>query len=426
MLVLKKNRNQLLNMNILVLGAGLLGVSTAYELGRRGFKVTVVDRQSQPAAEGSFSNGAQLSYSHAEPWASPHVLPKIPFWILNPSAPLVYRPRADLAMTKWGLQFLRNCTSARAAENAINILRLGLFSREKLAEIRAATGIEFHFSNRGILRIYGNKSEFDHACRHSELEAKYGCKERIVSRDECLAIEPVLAHTNRTIYGGIHAILDEVGDAKLYCDALADYASKQFGVVFRYGVDVQAIQAENKTIRAIKIAGGDISADGFVMAMGAYSAPLLKTIGITLPVYPMKGYSLTLKANDYCPISSITDGEYKIVHTRIGDQLRIAGTAEFTGYNHDISEHRIQAIIKAGKTLLPKAAWDSEISRWACLRPSTPDGPPVLGKTPYANLFLNTGHGTLGWTHAAGSASIVADCVEGKPPPINMQGYTLR
>ena len=413
-------------MHILVLGAGLLGVSTAYELGKRGFKVTVLDRQQHAAGEGSFSNGAQLSYSHAEPWASPHVLPKIPLWILDPSAPLVYRPRADWAMTRWGLQFLRNCTSARAAENAINILRLGLFSREKLAEIRAATGIEFHYSSRGILRIYGSKHEYDHARRHSELEAKYGCREHLVSRDECLAIEPVLAETNRTIYGGIHAILDEVGDAKRYCDALAEYASKHFGVVFRYGISIQSLIRENSVIRAVKTSESDIAADGFVMAMGAYSAPLLKTIGLTIPVYPMKGYSLTLEANEYSPISSITDGEYKIVHTRIGNQLRIAGTAEFTGYNHTISEHRIQAIIKAGKTLLPKAAWDQEISRWACLRPSTPDGPPILGKSPYANLYLNTGHGTLGWTHAAGSASIVADCIEGKTPPILMKGYTLR
>ncbi len=413
-------------MHILVMGAGLLGVSTAYELGRRGFRVTVVDRGKEVASEGSFSNGAQLSYSHAEPWASAHVLPKIPWWILDPSAPLVYRPRADWAMTRWGLQFLRNCTSARAAENTINILRLGLFSRQKLADLIRDTGLEFSFRSSGILRIYDSESEFRHARRQSELQAKYGARERVVSAAECLEIEPVLAQTSRKIAGGIHALMDETGDAKLFCDALAQLAVQRYGAEFRYGVSLHGLKAEGGRVVAATTSEGDLAADGFVLALGAYSAPLVQPLGLRLPIYPMKGYSLTIRANEFSPRTSITDGAFKIVHTRLGDLHRIAGTAEFTGYDHSINERRIRAIIKAGQSLLPRAAWDAEVSRWACLRPSTPDGPPVLGKTPFSNLYLNTGHGTLGWTHAAGSAAIVADCVEGKSPPIAMQGYSLR
>lgn len=413
-------------MRILVLGSGLLGVSTAYELARRGFSVTVLDRQPASAAEGSYSNGAQLSYSHAEPWASPHILPKLPIWILDPSAPLVFRPRADWQMMKWGVRFLRNCTTARAHANCINILRLGLHSRQELARIRAETGIAFDFSNRGILRIYSDQAELNHARKQSEFQAKFGCQERVLTRDECVALEPVLQHTTRTIVGGLHAFQDEVGDAHHYCTELAKYAESEHGVQFRYGISIASLRTEHNKVVAVTTNQGDIEADSFVMAMGAYSAPCLRTIGLDIPVYPMKGYSITIAANDFAPHASITDGKYKIVYTRIGDKLRVAGTAEFTGYSQEVNPKRIAPILKAAKKFLPKIDWSQPVESWACLRPSTPDGPPILGRTPYHNLFLNTGHGTLGWTQAAGSASIVADIMENKVPPILLEGLTLR
>jgi len=413
-------------MNIIVLGSGLLGVTTAYELGKRGFKVTVIDRKATSGAETSFANGGQLSYSHAEPWASPHVLAKLPFWAFDSSAPLVLRPRADWEMIKWGLKFLRNCTPERASLNCITILRLSMYSRQQMERIRNETNIEFSFSNKGVLHIYGSEKDFDHAKRHNDFQAKFGCEQRVLSREETLALEPSLQHTSRTIVGGIHAYMDESGDAYAYCNALAKIAAERYGVEFKYDLNINYLHAQGDRVVKVETNQGDMTADGFVMAMGSYSRIYLRDIGIRVPIYPMKGYSVTLDANEYCPTYSITDGKHKIVYSRLGNKLRIAGTAEFAGYNDDINMKRIIPIIKAAKGLLPKANWDGEITNWACLRPSTPDGPPIMGRTPYRNLFLNTGHGTLGWTQAAGSATIVADLMENKNPAILLQGMTLR
>ena len=412
-------------MKLLVLGSGLLGVTTAYELGKRGFDVTVVDRNAESAAETSYANGGQLSYSHAEPWASPAALKKLPKWLIDPNAPLVFRPRADWQMICWGLRFLRNSTTARSRANCVNILRLGLYSKEKLAQIRSETNIEFDFDNKGVLHIFSTQEDFEHAKRQSEFQEKFGSFERILSRDECLALEPALVHTKRNIVGGLHAIMDETGDAYKFCNALAAFAAQRYGVKFRYGVSIKNISAKNGAITSVTTDHGELSADGYVMAMGSYSPVYLRQIGIDVPIYPMKGYSITLKTNEFCPNVSLTDGTHKIVYSRLGDRLRVAGTAEFAGHNQDINEKRIIPIVKAVQRLFPRADWNQEIQKWACLRPSTPDGPPILGTTPYRNLFMGTGHGTLGWTQAAGSANIIADIIEGKTPAISLNGLTL-
>ncbi|MDX2074552.1 MAG: D-amino acid dehydrogenase [Alphaproteobacteria bacterium] len=412
-------------MKILVLGSGLLGVTSAYALAKRGFDVTVIDRKATSGAETSFANGGQLSYSHAEPWANPTVTRHLLKFILDPNSPLVLRPRADRAMIKWGLQFLQNCSEKRARVNCVNILRLGLYSREEMATLRADTGIAFDFSARGILHVFGDDQSFDHAKHHNEFQARFGGDERVLTTEEVFALEPALAHTERTIIGGIHAHMDESGDAYMFCNALEAHIREKFGVKFLHGVTIQSMKTEGNRIAAVSTDQGDMTADGFVMAMGSYSPLLLKPIGIDLPIYPMKGYSITLPANEYCPNMSLTDGTFKIVYSRLGDRLRIAGTAEFAGHNDKVRERRITPIIKAARGLLPKADWNADISRWACLRPSTPDGPPIIGKTPYFNLFLNTGHGTLGWTQAAGSATLLADIMENKPPAIITAGLTL-
>jgi D-amino-acid dehydrogenase len=413
-------------MNILIFGSGLLGVSTAYELGKRGFDVTVLDRQATSGAESSYANGAQLSYSHAEPWAIPGVLPKLPKWIFHPESPLVVHPRADWQMIKWGLQFLRNCTHARADRNCANILRLGLYSKTQFERIRKETEIEFDYNNRGILHVFDNEKEFDAAKHHNDFQAKFGGEERPLNRQETLDLEPTLTYTPRSIVGGMHAFRDECGDAYLYCNALAKIAAERHGVKFQYGVNIKDILTEGDRIVGVSTDQGELSADGFVMALGCYSSVHLRKIGINVPIYPMKGYSVTIEADDYCPMISVTDISYKIVHTRIGDRLRVAGTAEFAGYNDRMNERRIRPIMRAARSMFPKINWDQELQKWACLRPSTPDGPPILGRTPYRNLFLNTGHGTLGWTQAAGSAAIVADMMEGKNPAIMLHGLTLR
>jgi D-amino-acid dehydrogenase len=412
-------------MKIIVLGSGLLGVTTAYELGKRGYEVTVIDRQPESGAETSYANGGQLSYSHAEPWANPSVLPKLPKWMFREDAPLVFKPRADWPMIKWGLSFLRNCTTTRANINCVNILRLGMYSKRKMEQLVSDTNLSFDYSTKGVLHIFGSEDDFAHARKHNEFQQKFGCDEKVLTRDEVMAMEPALAYTKRTIVGGMHAHMDASGDAHMYCNALAKHCTEKYGVKFMYGVSIQRLRTEGQNIVAVVTDKGEMTADMYVMSLGSYSPLLLNPIGIKLPIYPMKGYSITIEANDFCPNVSLTDGTYKIVYSRLGNRLRVAGTAEFAGHNTDINEARIEPIVRAAKELFPGAHWSQDIKKWACLRPSTPDGPPIMGISTYLNLFLNTGHGTLGWTQAAGSAAVVADIIEGKTPEIMMQGLTM-
>lgn len=411
-------------MKIIVLGSGLMGVTTAYELARRGANVTLIDRQKESGAETSFSNGGQLSYTHAEPWATPSVLKKLPGWLLRSDSPLVFRPRADWQMVRWGFLFLRNCTPARSHFNCINILRLGLYSKQKMAEIIAATGIDFDFYSKGILHVFTNPDEVEHAKKQYAFQESFGSKHRMLTREECLQIEPSLAYSQIDIAGGMHAFLDECGDSYSFCTQLAQHIQEKFGVKFEYSTHIKSLHTEGDRLVAVKTDKGDMQADLFVMAMGSYSALHLRHIGINVPVYPMKGYSITLPANEYCLNASIMDLTHKIALTRLGDRLRVSGTAELTGYNTKINEKRIRPIVAAAQKLFPKADWSQPIEKWACLRPATPGGAPIMGRTRYANLFVNTGHGTLGWTQAAGSAAIVADLMEGKPPEIILHGLT--
>ncbi len=409
-------------MKILVLGSGVVGVTAAYELGKRGHQVTVLDRQPESGRECSFATGGQLSYNAAEPWATHHVLPKLPGWLLDPESPLVFRLRADWQMLRWGVKFLLNCTPEHARANCVTLLRLGLYSRRKMDALRKETGIAFDYSTHGVLHIAGSEKDFDHAKRHSDFQAKFGGEHRVLGRQECLALEPALAHSPASIVGGIHAYRDECGDTHLYSTALSKIAAERYAAKFHYGLSVEGLRTENGRVTAAVTDRGDFEADAYVMALGSYSSVFLRRIGIDIPVYPMKGYSITVAANEFSPQGSITDGNRKIVYTRLGDRLRVAGTAELAGYNDALNERRIVPIVKAAKATFPKIDWDNDIQKWACLRPTTPDGPPFLGKTPYNNLFLNTGHGTLGWTQAAGSAAVVADCIEGKPPEILLHG----
>ena len=412
-------------MKILILGSGLMGVLSAYELGKRGFEVTVLERGEESARETSFANGGQLSYTHAEPWATPYVLHKLPKWLLHGDAPLVFRLRADPDMFAWLYKFLRNCTASRADMNCVNLLRLGLYSKERMEIITQETGVAFDQHKNGILHIFSTPEEFEHAKKQYIFQAKFGDEHRVLTREQCLEIEPALAHTSRTIVGGLHAVQDELGDSFMFCNNLAEVAATRYGVKFAYGTHIEKLHADNQRITGVTTDKGMLTADAYVMAMGSYSPLYLKRVGIRIPVYPMKGYSLTIDANEFCPQSSITDISGKIVYTRMGTHLRVAGTAEFAGYNTKIPAKRIAPMVKATREMFPKANWDQEIGQWACLRPSTPDGPPIIGKTRYANLFLHTGHGTLGWTQGAGTAAILADIMQGKPPGILINGYTL-
>jgi D-amino-acid dehydrogenase len=414
-------------MKVLILGSGVLGVAAAYVLAARGYSVEVMDRQPASAAETSFANGGQLSYSHAEPWANPQVLPKVIKWMFREDAPLVMRPRADYQMLRWGLKFLANCTQMRAETNTVTMLRLGLYSRRKMEQLVNATHLKFDYQRDGILHVFDNQTDFNHAIAQTKFQEKFGCHERILSVKECLQLEPALEHSPLKLVGGIHAHLDESGDIHQFCLELTALCQKEFGVKFHFNTEVQGIVKEGDKIVAVKTNQGDFTADSYVMSLGSYSAVHLRKLGIDVPIYPMKGYSITMPMVDNAPNISITDQQAKIVYSRLGNRLRVAGTAEFAGYDDSIREVRIQAILRAIKRMFPTVVPEDEasIERWACLRPSTPDGSPIIGKTPLTNLFLNTGHGTLGWTQAAGSAFLLADALEGKPTEISLEGLTL-
>lgn len=415
-------------MKICILGSGVLGVTSAYELAKRGHDVTVIERQSEPARECSFANGGQLSYSHAEPWANPQVFPKLFKWMWQDDAPLVLRPSADPHMLRWGALFLLNCLPSRARANCEVMLRLGLYSKQKMAALMADTGIAFSFLGNGTLHVFDNQKSFDGAKRHAEFQHTLGCDETPMTPAECFALEPTLANTTKKLVGGMFAPLDESGDVHFFTKNLADYCATKYGVKFLYNQKIARLHQTGGRITHVEIEGQhrDYIAgfDAYVMAMGSHSAPQLRKLGLYVPIYPMKGYSISFKASEHCPKVSLTDDAAKQVYTLLGDRMRVAGTAEFAGYNDAVRDVRIAPLKRGMRELFPKAPQE-ELTEWACLRPSTPDGPPIIGKTPVANLFMNTGHGTLGWTQAAGSARLLADVVENVPTEIPLSGLGI-
>ncbi|MDG1286713.1 MAG: D-amino acid dehydrogenase [Rickettsiales bacterium] len=414
-------------MKVLILGSGVIGVTTAYVLATRGYDVEVIDRAPSAAAETSFANGGQLSYSHAEPWASPSTLPKVFKWMFDDTAPLVLRPRLDYQMLRWGMKFLANCTQNGLERNTVTLLRLGLYSRKMMQDLATMTDIDFHYQRDGILHIFSQESNFEAAQKQVEFQNKFGCQERTKTIAECLQMEPALEHSNCKLVGGIHAHLDEAGSGHLFTTGLAKICEKEYGVKFHYDTTITGIRKESDKIVAVETDKGEFTADKYVMSLGSYSAIYLRMLGMDVPIYPMKGYSLTLDSNTHSPSISVTDQKAKIVFSRLGDQIRIAGTAEFAGYNTTIKKRRITQIKNAAKGLFPKMMEsDPHYSEWACLRASTPDGPPIIGSSPISNLFLNTGHGTLGWTQSAGSAFLLADTLEGKETEISLDGMEVR
>lgn len=410
-------------MKICILGAGVLGAVSAYYLARAGHEVHVIERQPEAARETSFANGGQLSYSHAEPWANPHVFPLLFKWMWMDDAPLVLRPRADAAMMSWGLQFLYNCLPARAKRHSEVLWRLGSYSKAKMQELMDDTGIDFHYIDKGILHVFSTQKSFDHACAQSAYQEALGCHETILSVEECFRMEPSLQHAAKKIYGGIHAPIDASGDIHIFTKKLAALCTERYGARFDYNVQVMGLEKEGGRIARIKTSAGDVVADAYVMSLGSYSPLYLKQVGVRVPIYPMKGYSITFDANEHTPVMSITDAELKVVYSRLGNKVRVAGTAEFAGYNTAVRKARIAPIVRGVQALFPKADL-RQMSEWACLRPSTPDGPPIIGKTAIENLYLNTGHGTLGWTQCAGSGKLLADVIDGKPPEISLSGLT--
>jgi len=412
-------------MHIGVLGAGVIGTTAAWFLRADGHEVTVVDRQPVPGNETSFANGGQISVSHAEPWASPSTPLKVLSWLGREDAPLLLRLRRDPALWRWCAGFLRECLPARTRHNIGQLVRLGLYSRQTLQALRAQTGIAYDHLQKGILHIYTDAREFAAAAGPAALMREHGCDLELVEADACVGIEPALAHTRAQIVGGSYTPSDESGDAHRFTRELATLAQAR-GACFLLEQRVVALRREGDRIACVEIAGPDgrprpLEADAWVIALGSHSAPMLATIGLRIPVYPAKGYSVTLpvRDDDLAPSVSLTDDEYKIVISRLGDRLRCAGTAELAGYDASLSERRCRMILDRLFELFPRAGAREAARFWAGLRPATPSNVPLIGRSALRNLYLNTGHGTLGWTHACGSGRALADLVAGRRPEVD-------
>ena len=415
-------------MRVTVLGAGVVGVTSAWYLAADGHEVTVIERQSLPAQETSFANGGQISVSHAEPWANPQAPLKALRWMGREDAPLLWRLRADPAQWAWGLRFLRECTAARARANVGAIVRLGLASRAALQSLRRELALDYDQLERGILHFYTDQREFGHALPQAALMREFGCDRVPKTAAECITIEPALAGSRVPVVGGTYTAGDESGDARQFTEVLAGHAAAR-GVRFRYGEAVTALLREGDRLAGVRLSSGDVvKADMTVLALGSYSSLLLRPLGVKLPVYPAKGYSATLALPEavVAPTVSLTDDGHKIVISRLGQSLRVAGTAEFNGYDTSLNPDRCSALLKRIGEIFPSLAAVKQVDYWAGLRPATPGNVPLVGDmadTGLKGLWLNTGHGTLGWTLACGSARLLADLAAGRDPGLDAAPY---
>jgi D-amino-acid dehydrogenase len=413
-------------MDIVVLGAGVIGVTTSYQLAARGHNVTVVDRKSQAASECSFANGGQLSYSHAEPWANASVIKNLPHLLFGKNSPLVVNPTMDIKMWKWCLQFLACCNDKKSLKSSEHMLRLALYSRKCLQEIESEIKIDYHKTDKGILHVFKSKKYLESNLKQAKFQEALGCPyELLENMNEVVKKEPALAYGDADIVGGIFFPIDAGGDIHEFTVAMSQVLQKNGKVEFKYDTTIEKIITNNDKIQAVQTYKGLLKADAYVVCMGATSSIALSNVGINVPIYPMKGYSISVPVGDCkkVPTVGITDQHNKIVYTRFGDILRVAGTAEFASYNDSISEKRIATLKEMTKYLFSHIAGLENATKWACLRPSTPDGSPIIGKTnKYNNLYLNTGHGTLGWTMSFASAKIITDIVDGKNPEIDLSG----
>ena len=412
-------------MKVIVLGAGLLGVTSAYFLRQQGHDVTVVDRQASPAAETSFANGGQISVSHAEPWANPSAPLKVLMWLGKEDAPLLFRIRADMRQWLWGLQFLRECTPARTRHNIGQIVRLGTYSRDMLQQLRRDIGIAYDERTQGILHFYTSQKEFAGAEGPAAQMRALGCDRRVISADEAVKLEPALRHIRPQLAGATYTAEDESGDANQFARELVKRCEAD-GVTFLMSHTVTALREAGGRIDHVEATDSEgrfqrLRADAYVLAMGSLSPIYAKPLGIALPIYPAKGYSVTMPVKDASMAHqvSLTDDEYKLVFSRLGDRLRIAGTAELNGYDRDLNRVRCEAIVKRVEQLFPGAGDSEQAQFWTGLRPATPSNVPIIGRSKLPNLFLNTGHGTLGWTHSCGSGKSIARIVSGQKPEVD-------
>jgi len=426
-------------MQTLVLGAGIIGISTAWHLLQRGHDVTVVDRQPGAALETSFANAAQISVSYCEPWANKHAPAKMLKWMFRNDAPLLFRPKLDWQQWRWGLEFLGQCNDAAFERNVRQLVSLGAYSHAALKDVVAATGIEYHRLERGIAHFYTDQASFDGAAEAAALMQRFGVDRKVVSREELFAIEPAFRNYER-IVGGTYTASDESGDARVFTQQLAALCAAR-GVKFLYGHDVERLQVAGGAVQGVRIrdratgVAQTLTADDVVVACGSYTAPLLRGVGVDLPIYPGKGYSATfkLKKPELAPCVSSIDDEVKVAMSRLGDELRVAGTIEVSGYDAtlrgELAQARCRMLAERIEQVLPgvcdtRSEEDGGNPRfWTGLRPATPTNVPYIGRTKLEGLWVNAGHGTLGWTHGAGSGKAMAELIGGRVPSMAFNFY---
>jgi D-amino-acid dehydrogenase len=412
-------------MKITVLGAGVIGVTTAYYLAKSGHEVTVIDRQPGPALETSFANAGEVSFGYCSPWAAPGIPQKALKWLFMEHAPLILRPKVDAAMLSWMVKMLSNCTAGRYAINKSRMLRLADYSRIALADLRAETGIAYDERMQGTLQLFRTQAQLDASAKDVKALAADGIPYEVLDREGCIRMEPALAAAREKIVGGLLTPKDETGDCFKFTNGLAEKAAAM-GVVFDYGRTILGIQSDGSKITGVATDKGVVTSDAYVVALGSYSPILLKPLSIKLPVYPVKGYSLTIPIVDpsKSPESTVMDETYKIAITRLGDRIRVGGMAEISGYTNDLGEARRRTLEHSVTDLFPGGDI-SKANFWSGLRPMTPDGTPVIGATKLANLYINSGHGTLGWTMSCGSARMLSDVISGRKPEIETADLAL-
>lgn len=415
-------------MKIIVLGAGVIGVTTAYYLAEAGHEVVVLDRQAGPALETSFANAGEVSPGYSSPWAGPGIPLKAMKWLLMRHGPLVVRPKFERAMWVWLFQLLRNCTASRYAVNKGRMVPLAEYSRDSLRALRDATGISYDERSQGTLQLFRTQQQLDGTGKDIEVLKQFDVPFELLDPAGCIGAEPALARVAGKVAGGLRLPGDETGDCRLFTERL-EKICRDRGVRFHYGVEIGPLLRgrEKDRLGGIKVSGMRISADAYVMALGSYSAHWMRKRGIPIPVYPVKGYSITLPVTnaEASPVSTVMDETYKVAITRLGERIRVGGTAEISGFDLTLHESRRATLNRSVSDLFPEAGDLAQSSFWCGLRPMTPDGPPIVGRTRYSNLFVNTGHGTLGWTMACGSARVLADIIAGRAPDIDAEALSM-
>jgi D-amino-acid dehydrogenase len=413
-------------VKVLVLGGGVIGVTTAYYLANSGHEVTVVDRQAAPALETSFANAGEVSPGYASPWAGPGVPIKAIKWLLMRHGPLVIRPKLDPAMWAWLIRMLRNCTSARYAVNKSRMIPLAEYSRDCLRALRVREAIHYDERSRGTLQLFRAQAQLDGTAGDIAVLKQYGVPYQLLDRDGCVGAEPALAAVKHRIAGGLLLPQDETGDCHMFTQALAARAA-DLGVRFLFGTTIERLQADATGVAGAATSAGLLRADAYVVALGSWSPLLLRPLGIAIPVYPVKGYSITVPIADplAAPVSTVMDESYKVAITRLGDRIRVGGTAEVSGYSDRLYPARRATLDHSLTELFPRGGKLADATFWSGLRPMTPDGPPLIGATRFANLHLNTGHGTLGWTMACGSGRVLSDLLSGRSPEIDASDLAL-